>query len=130
MVEELTYVQKLSILLLFILAGPPFGSLPLVLLLMLRSLVDPTAMGFSIPVLIFSYPFGVLPAALAGVLFILVAPRLQAVPLYLRHYREFAVGALCGLLAAVFFYYMFNSLSYKPANIVSTSSFLFLLFPD
>ena len=128
MTPALTLAQKFWIFLLFLIAGPPLGALlfaPLFIFGGNAGFVDPGSLIALFAALsIFSYLFGLLPAGLAGVLFLLVAPHLHIAPTRLARYREFMGGALCGLLAAAVFFFLFSSLT----NTSGKSDFKLLVF--
>lgn len=133
MVPALKFAQKLWIFLLFLLVGPPLGALIFVPFLMHvdhGGLADPAGLvvGYAI-FAIFSYPFGLLPAGLAGGLFLLVAPHLHNMPIYPARFRAFMVGALCGLLAAVVFSFIFNSFANTLGRADFKSQIIFFLIP-
>ena len=84
--------------LLFLIAGPLVGGIPFSLFLLLFASGDPAWPGIAWAAILFAYPFGLIPAGVAGAAFVAITPlRSPGVPTR-RRMIQFMVGAGCGIL--------------------------------
>jgi len=101
----MTVAMKIKTLLLFIVAAPPIGAIPLAVLL---TIVNP---GLGILSLVFSYPIGVVPAGVAGATFILISSKLKEKKWLLEKKNVFLLGACCGVVGMLFLLTLFSFIS-------------------
>lgn len=105
---------RIKIVLLFTLAGPVLGGLPLLIPLMIAGLISAfSGSGSGFPGFIafaFSYVIGFVPGALCGLIYQWIAVRLSTLASTRTKLQTFVVGMLAGtisgLLAVCFFFFL------------------------
>ncbi|MEK7811411.1 MAG: hypothetical protein AAB278_06300 [Pseudomonadota bacterium] len=104
---EMTLTQKFWVVMTFLAIGPPVGSLVFAPMFLFGAFIniDPvgTALGF-IVIFLFSYLFGLLPAGLVGMFFMLGTARLFSVDKKMTNNQAILLGAASGLIAAMIFF--------------------------
>jgi hypothetical protein len=125
----MTFSQKFWVFVLFLAVGPPIGSLlyaPIIVFGALESLADPAGLFLGFVVLfLYSYLPGLLPAGLAGAIFILLAPRFIFSTEQVGYSRAISGGAICGLLGASVYFQLFE-LNFKGHGETNFKTFIFM----
>lgn len=103
-------IKKLKPLFVFIVAGPPLGALPLALLFLVHDVLEKQEFsGMVFLILLFAYPFGICPAAIAGLIYLWMLPRMQQNQKQFSAFYHFSVGACCGLIGSLLFLLLIHS---------------------
>lgn len=103
------FTRKFKPLLIFVLLGPLLGALPLTLLFVFSSILEQNMLGMGFMILLFSYPFGLFPATIAGTLFLLLMSYFQKNNIQLTRTYIFILGALCGLIGTLIFIFILKN---------------------
>jgi hypothetical protein len=93
--------SRIQVFLIFAIIGPLIGSVPFAVMLFVAGLRDPTGPALGLMAFIFGFPIGVVPAAVAGVVFVALSSAPLLAHVSQRRFLVFSLGALAGLIGGI-----------------------------
>jgi hypothetical protein len=90
--------SRLQVFLIFAFIGPLIGCIPFALMLLVAGLRDPAGPALGIVAFIFGYPIGIVPASIAGAVFVALSSAPLLAHVWRRRSLVLLLGALAGFL--------------------------------